>query len=53
MTEGEGFHFPVHCWSVSNTTWSKVLMGKQLLHFVDWRAVKRTERGILWPGWST
>lgn len=53
MMEGEGFHFPVHCWDVSNTTWSKVLMGKQLLHSVDQRAVKRTERGILWPGWST
>lgn len=50
---GEGFHFPVHCWGVSNTTWSKVLMGKQLLYFEDWGTVKHTERGILCPGWST
>lgn len=44
---GEGFQFPVHFCSVSNTTWSKLLMERQLLYFKDERVGKHTERAIV------
>ena len=47
------FKFPVHCCGVSNTTRPEVLMGSQLLYFVERGVGKHTERGILCPGWST